>query len=502
MESLDSAPDGDIAHIRRSFAKALAERDRDKQENKIRYYNPACLFHFPKRCPSDCTQSKHLDFHKSRAKTRFFVGGNSSGKSYGGMAEMIMRMCFKTHPYNGLALPHPAFHRIEFESFRNLESYYLPLLKEWVPRSMLIGNSWSDAYNVKFNILKLKNGDLIDFLSFDIEISKFESSTIHDIWADEKMPEDVYDANLSRLLRTDGYLWNTVTPINGMPWLMTRVWGLDEPDIKTWLVDMDENPYISAESKKRVLEQMSPEEREARKSGRPMQFQGIVYPEIQESVHISTKKPEPFWPIYFCLDAHTRKAAFGCWIAIDPGEGAYVIDEMEMKGTPQELAHHIFHKEYEIRRWIGGGPFRGVQKRWIDLSAIVQDSEIQMGYDLLAEFSKLGLSFSKANRSNVGYTIVKNYLAYDKLKPIGPFNKPMLYFCKGRVPKTYFSMTHILYDDYKHRQGKDPKEKVKDWGKDPADTVRYILIEKPRYQPFMKAMGYGGVGLEGAYVNR
>lgn len=495
-------PEDNIGHIKRSLAKALAEKERDRQENRIRYYLPACVAHFPGRCVSDCGNSKHLSFHRSLARSRFVFGGNSSGKTIMGLAEMVMRMCFQKHPYSQIDLPHPAFHRIEFESFRNWESYYLPLLKEWIPRKMLVGNSWADAYNVKFSLLRLKNGDSVDALSYDMAVDKFESATIHDIWADEKMPEEIYDANLSRLLRTNGYLWNTVTPINGMPWIMTRVWGIDTPDTKTWVVDMDENPYITKEAKDRTLSQMSPEEREARKSGRPMQFQGVVYPEISESVHITTKKPEAYWPIYFCLDAHTRKAAFGCWIAIDPGEGAYVIDEMELKGTPQELASYIFHKEYEIRRWIGGGMFRGIQKRWIDLSAIVQDSEIQMNYDLLHEFSKLGLTFSRANRSNVGYTIVKNYLAYDKTRPIGVFNKPMLYFCKGRVPKTYFSMTHILYDEYKNRQGKDPKEKVKDWGKDPADTVRYILIEKPKYQPVTKAMGYGGPGLEGVYVNR
>lgn len=365
-----------------------------------------------------------------------------------------------------------------------------------------MGNSWADAYNVKFSLLRLKNGDTIDALSYDMAVDKFESATIHDIWADEKMPEEIYDANLSRLLRTNGYLWNTVTPINGMPWIMTRVWGVDTKDTQCWVVDMDENPYITEEAKTRVLSQMSPEEREARKSGRPMQFQGVVYPEVQESIHITEKKPEPYWPLYFCLDAHPRKPAFGVWIAIGPDEGAIVIDEMELKGTPKELAHHIFHKEYEQRRWIGGGPFKGVQKRWIDLSALTQDSDIQMHYDLLSEFSKLGLPFSQANRSSVGYSMVKNYLSYDKTKPIGPFNKPMLYFSKGRVPKTWFSMTHILYDEYKNRAGKDPKEKVKDWGKDPADCVRYIMIEKPKYKPFMQSMGYGGTGLEGVYVNR
>jgi hypothetical protein len=187
-------------------------------------------------------------------------------------------------------------------------------------------------------------------------------------------------------------------------------------------------------------------------------------------------------------------------VAIGPSGEAYVVDEMEKKGTPRELAELIFHKEYELRRWVGGGQWRGVQKRWIDLSAIVTESDIQMKYDLLAEFGKLGLSFSSANRSSIGYSTVKNYLYYDKSKPLGIFNRPLLSFCRNRVPKIYFSMTHLVYDEYKSRESKDPKEKVKDWGKDPADCVRYVLVERPQYQTLAMPLAYGEPGLERCYV--
>lgn len=484
---------GDINHIKRSLARALAEKEKDAKENKIRYYLPACFLHFPQRCPGDCVSSKHASFHRSLARNRFVFGGNSSGKTILGLTEMVIRMCYNVHPYNGLQLPHPAFHRIEFESFRNWESYYLPLLKEWIPRSMLVGNSWSDAYNVKFSLLRLKNGDSVDALSYDMAVDKFESATINDIWADEKMPEEIYDANLSRLLRTNGYFWNTVTPINGMPWIMTRVWGVDTADTKCWVVDMDENPYISKEAKTRVLEQMSPEEREARKSGRPMQFQGVVYPEISESVHITDNKPGPHWPIYMAMDAHPRKPAQMVWVACGPGDSLMVVDELEMKGTPKELADSIFRKEYELRQWIGGPSmaYKGVKMRYIDLSALTLDSDIQDHYDLLAEFKKVGLPFQKANRSSIGYQATKQYLYFDKKKDISSFNRPMLTFAKGRVPRTYFSMTHIIYDEYKSRQGRDPKERVKDWAKDPADCVRYICVQHPKHEMNYSPTSYG-----------
>lgn len=480
----------DVAAIKEALVKARLRQRTIESENRILGYRPCCVAHHPNACPIDCNSSKHLQFHKSLAKSRWFFGGNSSGKSVAGLAEHVIHTTFNTHPYSGVKLPHPAFHRMGFESFRNLESYYLPILKEWIPRKMLVGGSWSDAYNVKYNLLRLVNGDLIDYLSYDMEVSKFESSTLHTFWGDEKIPEDIYDATLARLLRTNGYFWSTVTALNGMPWILSRVWGVNTEDTQTWVVDMDENPYLDESAKKRIMAEWSPEEREARKSGKPMQFQGLVYPELEESVHMTTLKPEPFWPMYFVMDAHPRKEAHMAWFCVDPGGAGYVADELQLRGTPQELAERIFQKEYAIRQWIGA-PVKGVQRRWIDLSAITNDSDIQNHYDLMAEFRKVGLPFSNANRSSVGYQTTKQYLHYDHSKPVGPFNKPMLYFCRGRVPKTWFSMTHLMYEEYRHHGSKDPKEKVKDWGKDPADCVRYFCIERPKYQPLMTPVAYG-----------
>lgn len=486
-----------IAEIKDQLARARLRASSLSSENAILAYRPCCTIHHPHPCPGDCLSSKHRQFHASTAKNRFVFGGNSGGKTILGVSEMIMSSTFNKHPVNGRPLPHPAFHRVTFESFRMLETYYIPLFKEWMPRDMLVGNSWSDAFNVKFSVLRLKNGDQIDFFSYDIETDKFETSTLHDCWADEKIPEDKYDAILARLLRTNGYFWNTVTPINGMPWILRRVWGKNTTDTQTWVIDMDDNPYLSPLAKERIMNDWSPEEREARKTGRPMQFQGLVYPNMDESVHMTDDKPEPHWPIYMAVDAHPRKPAQMVWIAVGPGEQLLVIDELERKGTPKELADAIFAKEYEIRRWIGGSYFKGTVKRFIDLSALTRDSDIQDHYDVISEFRKFGMAFSQANRSETGYTAVKQYLHFEKSKPIGPFNQPMLKFCRNRVPNTWFSMNNLIYEEYKDRS-RDPKEKVKDWGKDPADCVRYICIDRPKFRPLTQPIAYNEAG---AYLN-
>lgn len=490
----------DVAEIKEQLIRARLRKGQIEADNKIVGYTPCCVVCHPNPCVGDCSSSKHLSFHRSTARNRFVFGGNSGGKTILGVSESVIHSTFNQHPWSKIPLPHPACHRVTFESYRMLESYYLPLFKEWMPRSMLVGNSWSDAFNVKFSLLRLKNGDQIDFMSYDIDTDKFETSTLHTCWADEKIPEDKYDAILARLLRTDGYFWNTVTPINGMPWILRRVWGVNNPNTQSWVIDMDENPWLKKEAKDRILAEWSPEEREARKSGKPMQFQGLVYANLEESIHMTDSKPDTHWPIYFALDAHPRKAAQMVWIACGPGDQLMVVDEAEVKGTPKELADVIFRKEYELRQLVGGPSmaYSGVKRRVIDLSALTIDSDIQDHYDLLAEFRKVGLPFSQANRSGIGYSKVKQYLYYDKTKPIGAFNRPMMTFARGRVPKTWFSMSHLIYDEYAHKGSRDAKEKVKDWGKDPADCVRYICVENPKHQFLQAPISYG---VAGCYTN-
>lgn len=483
----------DVAEIKEQLVRARLRKSQIEQDHKIVGYTPCCVACHPAPCASGCLASKHLAFHRSTARNRFVFGGNSGGKTILGVSESVIHSTFNKHPWSGVDLPHPACHRVTFESYRMLESYYLPLFKEWMPRNMLIGGSWSDAFNVKFSLLRLKNGDQIDFMSYDIDTDKFETSTLHSCWADEKIPEDKYDAILARLLRTNGYFWNTVTPINGMPWILRRVWGVNNPDTQSWVIDMDENPWLQKAAKDRILAEWSPEEREARKSGKPMQFQGLVYPNLEESAHMTDDKPDTHWPLYFVMDAHTRKPAQMLWIAAGPGDRLLVVDEMEMKGTPKELAEAVFRKEYEIRQWIGGPSraYKGTAYRWIDLSAITLDSDIQDHYDLLAEFRKVGLAFSQANRSGIGYSATKQYLYYDKTQPIGRFNQPLLKFCRGRVPRTWFSMSHLIYDEFQHKGSRDPKERVKDWGKDPADCVRYVCVQRPKHQMNAAPIAYG-----------
>ena len=96
----------------------------------------------------------------------------------------------------------------------------------------------------------------------------------------------------------------------------------------------------------------------------------------------------------------------------------------------------------------------------------------------LTEFQRAGMNFSLADNSEAGYNVVSSYLKWDKSKPLSTLNRPSVYFTKD-VPNTWYSMSHLMWDEFKFSQNHDTKEKVKDKDKDFADTVRYVLVMRP-----------------------
>src|SRR5258708_7045574 len=127
-----------VAEIEEQLVRARLRQSKIERGNKDVGYRPCCVGCHPTDCVDGCLNSKHLSFHRSTARNRFVFGGNSGGKTILGVSELVIHSTFSQHPFSGIVLPHPANHRVTFESYRMMESYYLPLFKEWMPRSMLV----------------------------------------------------------------------------------------------------------------------------------------------------------------------------------------------------------------------------------------------------------------------------------------------------------------------------------------------------------------------------
>lgn len=473
---------------------AAEELKRRYEANKLLYYKPCCRAHSRWEgerpiihCPViPCPDSSHAKFHQSEKRIRIVFGGNRSAKTYSGITEMLMMCCLKNHPYRGTpnkwASTGTGRFRIYSSDFAIIEKVFLPRIRELIPMGALAGKGetkgerFEDSYDEKYHVLHLKSG-LLDFMSYDQQESKAESVELDAAMADEEMPENLYSATMARLISRNGKFWMTVTPLYGMSWGMQFLENMD-PQVEVFRWEIFDNPYISRQSIDEFEKSITnPLEKEARIYGRFMEFQGLVYKELKQQVHYLGKdQPKSSYPVVFALDPHPRRPSAMAWAYVTPKGDVVFFDELEVGGTAREIISAI--RERESRHG------SRTVLRLIDPAARSQGSNIAFETDTLREFEQAGMGFTLADNSDAGYNIVHEYLGYDESRPMDSMNRPRCYFTKD-CPKTWYSMTHLMWDEWAFRRQKnwrEKKERVRDYQKDFSDTVRYILAERPTHR--------------------
>src|SRR5690349_2624838 len=118
-------------------------------------------------------------------------------------------------------------------------------------------------------------------MTYEQDREKFAGTSRHWIWFDEEPPKDIYDECKLRILDTEGCIYLTMTPVDGMTWTFDEIHlkGLtgEDPNIFVVIIDTEENPYLSKEAISNVLDGLDDDERRARKEGRYVQLGGLVY---------------------------------------------------------------------------------------------------------------------------------------------------------------------------------------------------------------------------------
>lgn len=471
------------------------ELKRRYENSKLLFYKPCCRVH-KNECPQlPCQESKHTKFHLDNNRIRIIFGGNRSSKTTTCLAEILFTSCFKTHPLRKTNNPTYGRYRIYGSDFAIVEKVLIPKVKEWIPKEALgvegktKGEAWENSYDAKYHILKLRNENTLDFMSYDQDSSKSESDELDMVWGDEQMPEDIYSAVMARLVSRNGKFIMSVTPLYDISWAMQFLDNIDA-QVSVFQFDIFDNPYNSEKAIKDFIEAMPEHEKEARIHGRFMELQGLVYKELRQDVHlIGDDRPKPDSPIIFTMDPHPRKPTVMTWSFITGKGDVVFFDELEMAGTARDIASAIRQKEFrhEARTLL----------RIIDPAAKGQGSHISFETDTLREFQKEGLDFTLADNSEAGYNIVHEYLTFDNSKPLSSTNRPQCFFTKN-VPKTWYGMTHLMWDEWAFKNAmKDDKERIKDWKKDFPDCVRYTLAMRPNVRSFYN-MGPKPIG---NYVN-
>lgn len=390
-------------------------------------------------------------FHEIDLYEGAYVGGNRSGKTHGGLADLSIQS-LPVHFIPPWLLKYRTREREDREYFGRLVgvdlSYWLlkamlPKMRHLIPAAALWGGNWQKAWRERERTLYFDDGTWWDFLTHDMDIDSFASAELDRVWFDEEPPgekgKQQFEESEFRLIDRGGDIRITMTPLFGMSWLyyeLTDDQGnpRDDEDCRVVVGDIDHNPHLSDAHRTRTLKRIAkdPLKLAARKSGHWVHFAGMVYEEWDERRHVVADReiprsaPEPEDPTPRELAEWRRaKPIVPVYETIDPGiavdhPAAFSVgfvtpeDELELfhthriyGGTAEDMAQHIHETRAEF----------GYRPRWTVIDPKADSRDHQTGKSTRDAYRKHGIhTILGQNSVEAGINAVKERLRTDRLR--------------------------------------------------------------------------------------
>ena len=269
-------------------------------------YYKRLLFYVPNK--------KQLLFHAAGlvAQERLITGGNRSGKTYGGLIELVMHLTGIYSPdWNGYKYNRPITVWIAGKDSKlvgqGLQKALLGKPKQRIRgiiHPSLVKNKKKSTNGVMyemFDVPHVSGGySEVTFKTYEQGRKAFEATKIDFILLDEEPPFDIYRECIMRTMKTSltddfrGMVVTCSTPLEGYTDFFNYFMDNRHPEDATnsiWYthIEWEDAEHLPEEEKKRLLLSMSPHEIEARTKGIPWPGSGLVYP-IPESMLLC----EPF----------------------------------------------------------------------------------------------------------------------------------------------------------------------------------------------------------------
>ena len=411
-------------------------------------------------------------FHKCLDKVRFIFGGNQTGKTECSCADGIM-ISLGIHPHIKIPVPNRG-RVIATDISKGIGEVIGVKYNKLIPMEMVekIVKYPGHEYKKIF----YKNGSTVEFLSYEQDVKVFEGWTGHWAQFDEPPPRPIYVATYRGLMRYEGIMWGAMTPLDE-PWIYDEIFLKASKDPNTpsvFIFDIYQNKYLPLEQIKKFEENIPEDEKEARLHGQFKHLKGLIYKSFGMEHRIPSFEIPKDWTRYCAMDYHPRTPCSMLWVAIDPHGTAYVYDELWIDKTLSGLVEAIIVKETEH----GVLPAR----RKIDnLSSTPERGTGRSSVNQIWHLSKeLGcpLVFRGSNKNWVlGKHSVDKYLQVKN-------GVPGIYFFEDKVPKCIKAMQHYQWDEYagvkSEKRGK--KETPAAQYAHFPDTLRYILVDNPKYR--------------------
>lgn len=418
-----------------------------------------------------------------------FSAANWSGKTCTG----IIKLAASIWPSPNVFLSHLRFRfpknsqgRI-VSSHTSIDQMIVPEIHKWFPKTRYTSTKGTRSFESRF---KTDTGVTFDLMTYDQDPREFESVKLDFVLFDEPPPYRIFNATVARM-KPNGIIFIVMTPLSEAAYLFDRIsnpwtehsksWGTVYADIESACITHGVNGYLPHATIEQKMAEYSPEEREARISGRPMHLSGLVYKTFSRPVHVIPPIPIPSdATIYNVCDPHDRKPYALGWYFVTPQEKAYCFDEY-----PNEPFHNLKSSRLTVADYAQIIRAKEAEHRLTDrpITRIIDarfapKPSAQTGTTVRDMFDSHGLHFLNSYTDNggsiaQGHDLVRNWL---QLKADGKPSLQIFDTCFNHI----YGFEHYTYDDYLHPEEQGVREKVKDVHKDFMDLVRYFLGDDPR----------------------
>ena len=516
------------AQIEQLAGDLLAIQATERQQNQLRYYQPA----------SPPCRLVHLDTRK----TIGIGGGNGASKTDTALVELVIRATGQIpislqHDYPREKLRGPIACRVVCESLTTtLVPTILPKLQwyqwrgegeqgsnrghwGWIPKHCLIDGDWKRSWREKERMLRLyyrdpDNSDrvlgesYIQFMSYDQDHSDFASGDFHFILHDEPPKESIWIENIARVMRVDGTIMLAMTwpedPTIPVDWIYDRLYekaqmGTEHnKDIAWYTLSTLENPNIKQDAVAERAGQMSARERMARIYGQPLRMSNRVHPLFTDVVrhwcfqckditipgddgacskchnevcvfnHVQTVKANDLYPVVMGLDPHPRKAHYLAWAQINPNDDIGVVHSEEVAGGPAEVREVITRVEADY----GWSRVR----RLIDPNMGRSPSDTKRELTWQDAFEQVGVVCDLADDSDVGRRMLDEYLVPDEI------TRQPRFTVDPRNTNVIYQLKRFLWDDFKSSSEKGQKQRAKQKHDDYPAILRYVMNSQPSFR--------------------
>lgn len=297
------------------LADLLEEKIKRQKQNPLKYARQ---------------HEKQKEASQSLKAIRALFWGNRVGKSQWG-AQEVVKYALGEHEYREIVPPvHiwcacPSYDAQRETTQLKIESY-------------LPDDSIADITYVKKNTwgeIRLKNGSIIAFKSYEQGREKFQGVGKRLIWFDEEPPLDIWEECFVRQeagVQLDIIL--TMTAVKGMTWIYDRIYlDTSNPDLFISEAGWDDNPWLEEGQKIQMSRGLTAEALKVRRDGKFTRRVGLVCNWWNREKHLRDYAVRNrAWNWYEVLDGGFSDPA--CWLllGVDGDNNVHIVDGFREPG--------------------------------------------------------------------------------------------------------------------------------------------------------------------------